>query len=509
MGASTLARADGGVVDAALAREAGISDAGIPDSGAAPAIVDAGLVDAGPVDAGLADAGLADGGHVASSSGDHAGGFSPFSLLDDESTALVVRSVLALGVLVLLIWLASHPWVRRIEEALGVREIVTSGLVFVALGVVLSLPSVAILTPELLEGLAPLLHFALGWLGFIVGFQLDVRMLDRLPRGTSTTVAIESAAPFVIVTLAFGVALYLFGEPLDEDGLFARHALTLGAAGSVSLLARARPPLFRADEPQDVLRYRIDVLDEVVAVAVLALLGAFFRPRWVEWRWDLPGTVWLFLTVGLGVAVGLLVYVMVRERASAGEFVAIVIGSVAFGAGVAGYLYLSPIVICFAAGALLTNLPFEARERVWTVLTTLERPITLALLVVAGALWDISDWRGFVLVPLFVVTRALGGLISKRLIDRTEHAPEPGKEPPILRPSSPIALAIVIGAQAMYRGQAISWIVTAVIGGAIVTEAIVQIGARLSGRRQPGTEPRKRKGKGRGARPAPASGDGH
>ena len=147
----------------------------------------------------------------------------------------------------------------------------------------------------------------------------------------------------------------------------------------------------------------------------------------------------------------------------------------------AGYLYLSPIVICFLAGVVLSNLPFDSRERIWDVLSKLERPTYYALLIVAGALWDLSDWRGFVLIPVFVVARALGSLLGSHVLRRAATAEQPAAptSTAVFRPLSAISLAIVVSAQAMYRGPVISWIVTAVIGGAIVTEALVQISSRF------------------------------
>ena len=83
--------------------------------------------------------------------------------------------------------------------------------------------------------------------------------------------------------------------------------------------------------------------------------------------------VWLFVTLGMGAAVGFLVYAMVRQRSSSAEFLAIVIGAVALGAGMAGYVFLSPIVICFFAGVVLANFPLEGRARLAALITALER----------------------------------------------------------------------------------------------------------------------------------------
>lgn len=48
----------------------------------------------------------------------------------------------------------------------------------------------------------------------------------------------------------------------------------------------------------------------------------------------------------------------------------------------------------------------------------------------------------------------------------------------IFSPIGALSIAIVVNAQDLYYGATISWMVTAVIGGAIVTEIIVQIASR-------------------------------
>ena len=59
---------------------------------------------------------------------------------------------------------------------------ITAGFPFVALGLIASRPAIGILGPEVLDRLRPVLHFGLGWLGFIIGAQLDIRVLDRVPK---------------------------------------------------------------------------------------------------------------------------------------------------------------------------------------------------------------------------------------------------------------------------------------------------------------------------------------
>jgi hypothetical protein len=50
----------------------------------------------------------------------------------------------------------------------------------------------------------------------------------------------------------------------------------------------------------------------------------------------------------------------------------------------------------------------------------------------------------------------------------------------IFSPMGALSIAIVVNAQDLYSGAAVPWMVTAVIGGAIVTEIIVQVSGRGS-----------------------------
>src|SRR5262249_50276686 len=133
--------------------------------------------------------------------------------------------------------------------------------------------------------------------------------------------------------------------------------------------------------------------------------------------WSLPSTAWVFVSLGLGVAIGVLIFAMVRVPVSNAEFLAVVLGGIAFASGLAGYLQLSPIVICFLAGVLVTNFPNDQRDSIFRILYDLERPVQLLFLIVAGAVWVPDDWRGWALVPLFVVGRIAGkyaGVVASR-----------------------------------------------------------------------------------------------
>jgi hypothetical protein len=230
----------------------------------------------------------------------------------------------------------------------------------------------------------------------------------------------------------------------------------------------------------------------------LAAVVAYFR-SFQDASWQLPGTGWLLLTVGVGTTMSGVTYAVLQRASQGPEFLVLALGAISFTAGMAGNLRLSPLVVGFISGAMLVSFPGDFKERLEAALRRLERPIYRVSLIVIGALWQVTDLRGWVLIPIFVATRFLGKWLGTRLGERygTFSLSVEDRRALSIAPMGPLAIAIVVNAQLLYPGGSISWIVAAVIGGAICTEIAVQLASRkLNGRPShaadsawPGSEP--------------------
>jgi hypothetical protein len=142
-------------------------------------------------------------------------------------------------------------------------------------------------------------------------------------------------------------------------------------------------------------------------------------------------------------------------------------------------------VVCFLAGVLFRNLPAGTDKReIEEAFGRLERPIYHLFLIIVGALWRPELGSGWLVLPLFLVARALGRYAGARLARAlpADARPESLAETPdadlVLPPMGQLAIAFVITAQTLYESQAVRAMVTAVIGGSIVMEIVVQLGAR-------------------------------
>ena len=131
--------------------------------------------------------------------------------------------------------------------------------------------------------------------------------------------------------------------------------------------------------------------------------------------------------------------------------------------------------MCFLTGVVLSNFPSGWHGAVREGLNRMERPIYLMFLVVAGALWRFGAWQGWALLGLFVVGRMSGKVIGVRLASGHEQLLD-ARERRVLGagPIGALSIAIVVNAQDLYPAPTISWIVTAVIGGAFLSELLVQ-----------------------------------
>jgi hypothetical protein len=218
----------------------------------------------------------------------------------------------------------------------------------------------------------------------------------------------------------------------------------------------------------------------------LGILNAYYRPSDAFSTWRIPAVAWVLITLGLAVLLGVLTHVLVRSARSKAEEFALLLGAIALTAGVAGHFSISPLVTGAGAGAVFVNLPLPNAIRLRATMRSLERPLYLIFLSVAGALWNASAWQGWVLAPMFVFARVSGKVIGAHIAKQTgpESLPDASTLGLAFAPQSPISIATIVGYVTLYgvsQRRADGWLMTACIVGAVLTEVTVQGIVQLRG----------------------------
>lgn len=399
-----------------------------------------------------------------------------------QSASEVIKVLLGLVFLFGLAYLAGTASVQALEKKLQVTNVVTAGLPFVFFGVIAHTHGVGVLSEPVLWELRPVLALGLGWIGFATGFRFDSKLGDSLMPGTTAVSMITASVPFATIVAACALLLVSV-EHSPANAIFLRDAMMLGTAGAMT--AYTVPEVLRT---RGAARYYIDRVASIVTLEQLAgfigllIVAAYFRPQDNSVAWRLPGTAWLFITLGMGTMIGGVVWGMLARIKAGPEFTVLILGSICFTAGMASFLRISPLVVCFIVGLILVNLPGTSKDQIREVLEHMERPIYLLFLLVAGSLWDVTRWQGWALMFLFVPARLFGKWLAVRACrnEVPNGLSMDEQRSLIFSPMGALSIAIVVNAQDLYYGSTISWMVTAVIGGAIVTEVIVQMASRRS-----------------------------
>ena len=380
--------------------------------------------------------------------------------------------ILGFVALLALAYIAGRPQLAEFEKKLALNPLATTGLVFVLLGMLAASGHVGVLTDSVIKAIGPIVPLGLGWLGFRIGLNYERRLLINPPSAAS----LMSATLIPVVLMMGGTALLILLEnpKAIADPTVLRDVLLVGTAGAMTSLASG--PLILKDKQAAGRLEDFVKLEQVVGTAMLMLIAVYFRPQGSVVAWQLPPIGWLLVTVGVGSLMGALAYALFHKSPPGPPFIVLLLGFVAMAAGMASFLRLAVIPVCALAGALVSELPGEWKEQVRSVLVHMERPVFFILLVVAGALWRPLEWQGWALMAVLVASRLAGKAVAAWLIGKREPHLLGAEERKglVLAPIGTFAIAIVITARDLYPGARVPWMLTAAVGGAIVSEIILQ-----------------------------------
>ena len=326
------------------------------------------------------------------------------------------------------------------------RHVTLTGVEHLLVGLAVG-PGVAnLLSKRGLATLRPFVSTTLGLVGFVIGLPLRHR-LQRDTAAVQAGVVIATAAVCTVSAITFGLLVYSGLVPFSGNALWV--SLTFGAAAasmaSDAIAATARR--HRAEgEVCEALR-SIAQTGSVVAVAVSGGALAFERASVASDRLAMTQAEWLLAVFGLGVACGVLFRIFVG-RESAHEqperlFLATV-GIVLFAAGMAAGIGVSPLLLNAVAGVVVSLLSPQADE-LHAALARLERPAHVALVIFAGATWQL-DTSGVWLVALaYLLFRLLGirtgAFVAQHIVSGLPQIPRLGNG---LLAQGPLAAAIML-----------------------------------------------------------------
>ncbi|MBP7569156.1 MAG: hypothetical protein KBA95_03740 [Acidobacteria bacterium] len=343
-----------------------------------------------------------------------------------------------------------RSWLPRRHHALGLNPVTAPAVVYVPLGYLAGPAGLGLVSAPALGYLDPVVSVALAALGTLAG--LAAGDILRHPRLAAVS-AVEAGATLLLVTGVVASLLYAWGVATALPPLLLALCLGLGASPSSA-------PALVVEHPAAKVADLDDLVPILGAAGLLAAIG--------------PGPdAWLLLlaTAAIGVSVGIVAALLLRDGQPPSERVVVVVGLLLLLGGAAAYAAVSPLAAGFAAGAWWRWRARDAGQVILADLRRLHHPLVVLFLIVAGATSVLST-QALWLSAALVLSRLLGKLAGGWLGSRVAGGVAPAGFGLLLLPPGVFGLAVVLNAQQVLGPGAMTAALSATAVSTVVFEVV-------------------------------------
>lgn len=282
---------------------------------------------------------------------------------------------------------------------------------------------------------------------------------------------LSSAILFTGLLIVLGFTAKIFAVGRFDVWTTAVILTACGAVSSSLTLHYYARSSTEAAKKLHILEYLVS-LHVFVPILTLAFLYSFFHIDQVDGARH-SGWVWLGIHHAVGFGLALILFYLLKVRLTESERELLILGGITLSAGVAAYLHLSPVVICFIAGIIFANLPGFNNLLMENVLRHAERPVYFIMLILAGSLWNFKSLFAWGFLVIYILIRLLAKGFALWAVSRAE--PRLRLRFPTLGgiiAQGPLAIAMVVGYKQLYAGPLLDTVVTAILAGGFINELL-------------------------------------
>ena len=379
-----------------------------------------------------------------------------------------MTSVLGLVFLVIIAIIGKYLMDKLNIKTIGFNFLIYSGFYYLILGF-LSNPNILnIFDLSVLQKSEFFLNFVLGWTGFLVGLQLNLKGIKRFPQ----KYYLLSVSHFVISFLI--IFLLLLGlNHFNIINISYLHTLLLAIVGSmgsvlgVGLLVKER----RIRSVNAYFLQFTAAFDNVLGVIALGLLFFIHQLTINDFNNAILVDGFSYLII---VLLALFYKYLDSEFKTSEEEALLILGLILIVVGVARYLHNSILFLSFFLGLLIINMKADTKKILMTV-QGWEKPLNFILLFTIGLYLDLNvlQMNGLFWSFLIIMLAAkfLAGDFYQRF--RLHYRPIEKENKLILYGMSSLSLAMVLDAYFTNHNPVLLKLLTLVVLSFYLTNAFV------------------------------------
>jgi hypothetical protein len=334
-----------------------------------------------------------------------------------------MKILFALFVILFLTFAGYHFSFRKVKVGFFSKGLWLTGNEYLLVGLALGSWGLNLLDADTIKALTPLSALVLGWAGMVCGFQFEISKLKRMRLPYLWAALVSGLVCMAITAACCYIFLPLFPglETLASPGAILALAAAAACTAPTGLALVAEKALAAKREAITLLRH-IAALDGALPLLIYAL--AFTAMPLAAGSQAEPG---ISALLAGGAALGLIIVlfaVFLAVRPPQSELLLVVMGMIVLTSGTASLTGFSPLAANFLLGFLLVNTS-SAKERIYQMLFSVEKPAYLLLLIFLGALWSLLPLWLFAGALVFLLARLSGKVTG--LFAATKLLPLPEK----------------------------------------------------------------------------------
>ncbi|MFG0273822.1 MAG: hypothetical protein ACF8QF_02065 [Phycisphaerales bacterium] len=341
---------------------------------------------------------------------------------------------------------------NRLRRSRPIAVLISGGWVWIAVGAAVGPRVLGAVDSDIVLRTTPLVAFALGWIGLMIGLQAQRSVLASLPGAVRRATLTDLALSIPCFGVLGWIGLSLWSGSSDTVSLAAPTALL--AACGIGWSMETRSLRAGQDEADGRLSLAIRAAGGVAAIAAISVwgVGVSLSHRTEEGVLIIDGVRGartLAVCLGLAVIVSGLARVALRVAGSnRADLLTVFVGLVAIVSGGAVNLGAPPIFAAMLTGIVLTNLPGVELRRFERFLLDAEHVVAVVLAVLAGVLLDpaigvYGAALAFGLAALRLLTKPAAVIAAARGDNSLRAASRTLRLASVRQ--SPVALAVAVG----------------------------------------------------------------
>lgn len=381
---------------------------------------------------------------------------------------------------------------KRIKTFSALSYLFYSGTIYIFFGLLIGENCFNLLSSEITQHLEPVINFALGWVGFLFGYQIEVKYLKRIKQSWYLILLFTFFAAFIFIFFVSLLAISHFVGTAANAGGFAVGIALLIAI----LLAESSIPfviwsskLFKKQPENHRLCVFISSLDNFFPILFTGLVFSLYRflPVSNEIIANSAGTFILSFTAQLllGILIGGVIYLLQKGVTEKYQISTILLGLIFFVAGLSLIFSYSMLFTAMVSGVVFSNLSKNKKGQLISILGPTEKPIYLIFLIFLGVKNTVFTIEMLLFAVILLVikynSRMFTFSVLHKVSPRWFNIPKYFSY--LLLPIGSIAPAILLDMQIAFPHEIITVITGIFIVSFILAELFAPAGLKIAQRR--------------------------